>query len=122
MNTLQQEQTNKMYRLLEQLNITALEEISAILYEHASPFGEINTHVGKWVFVNPANKQWYSKDELATARAEGAERIGKQAVLDYIMALGWQDTDSEYVKEVIKDADRLAEELQALTTKEHHAS
>lgn len=39
-------------------------------------------------------------------------RANKQAVLDYILSLGWQDTDSEYVKEVLADADRISNEIE----------
>ena len=39
------------------------------------------------------------------------EKVEKRAVLDYIMSLGWQDTENEYVKEVLADADKLADEL-----------
>lgn len=42
--------------------------------------------------------------------------IQKQAVLDYILSLGWQDTENEYVVEVIADADKLADEIGLLKT------
>ena len=42
--------------------------------------------------------------------------IQKQAVLDYILSLGWQDTSNGYVLEVIKDADILADEIEKLKT------
>ena len=36
----------------------------------------------------------------------------KRSVLEYILSLGWQDTDNKYVKEVIEDADRIAKLLE----------
>lgn len=50
-----------------------------------------------------------NKDEIAL--------IQKQAVLDYILSLGWQDTENEYVVEVLADADKLANEIGILKTK-----
>ena len=35
----------------------------------------------------------------------------KRGVLEYILSLGWQDTDNKYVKEVIEDADRISKLL-----------
>ena len=37
-----------------------------------------------------------------------------KAVRDYILSLGWQETDNEYVAEVLSDCDRIAEELDKL--------
>ena len=37
-----------------------------------------------------------------------------QAVRDYILSLGWQETDNEYVAEVLSDCDRIAKELEKL--------
>jgi hypothetical protein len=45
--------------------------------------------------------------ELTSLRS----KVEKEAVLKYILSLGWQDTDNEYVKEVLKDADDIAKEL-----------
>ena len=48
----------------------------------------------------------------AEVRIEHLIEIEKlKAQRDYILSLGWQDTDNKYVKEVIKDADRIAAEL-----------
>lgn len=47
-----------------------------------------------------------NKEELDKAREEGK--------LEYILSLGWQDTDNEYVKEVLEDAERIAEKLSKL--------
>ena len=44
--------------------------------------------------------------EIDKAREEGK--------LEYILSLGWQDTDNEYVKEVLEDAERIAEKLSKL--------
>lgn len=41
----------------------------------------------------------------------------KEAVLKYILSLGWQDTDNEYVKEVLEDAEKITSELSKLTIK-----
>ena len=46
------------------------------------------------------------EQELDKAREEGK--------LEYILSLGWQDTNNEYVKEVLEDADRIANELSKL--------
>ena len=48
----------------------------------------------------------YIDQELDKAREEGK--------LEYILSLGWQDTNNEYVKEVLEDADRIANELSKL--------
>ena len=48
----------------------------------------------------------YFEQELDKAREEGK--------LEYILSLGWQDTNNEYVKEVLEDADRIANELSKL--------
>lgn len=44
-------------------------------------------------------------------KREQVERDKKQAVLDYILSLGWQDTNNEYVKEVLEDAEKLATDI-----------
>ena len=48
----------------------------------------------------------FISQELDKAREEGK--------LEYILSLGWQDTNNEYVKEVLEDADRIANELSKL--------
>jgi hypothetical protein len=58
------EASGEMNKLFQDMDLTILSEISLILYKQASPFGTINTPVGQWVFINPMNKQWYSKKEL----------------------------------------------------------
>lgn len=67
----EEEKTNRMYELFEKFDMRTLSEISEILYEQASPHGEINTPAGRWVFINPINKQWFSKEELALAKEQG---------------------------------------------------
>ena len=48
---------------------------------------------------------------------EALDVVKCQAVLDYILSLGWQDTDNKYVKEVIADADSCAADIEKLTGK-----
>jgi hypothetical protein len=50
--------------------------------------------------------EYFISQELDKAREEGK--------LEYILSLGWQDTNNEYVKEVLEDADRIANELSKL--------
>lgn len=50
-------------------------------------------------------------EEAIIRREAEVEIVKKRAVLDYILSLGWQDTNNEYVKEVIEDADRIAKEI-----------
>lgn len=79
-NGWEQKKTEKIYKLSEKLDLTTLSEISELLYEQASPFGEINTPAGKWVFVNPTNKQWFSKEELHQAILSAEERAIKKTI------------------------------------------
>lgn len=46
--------------------------------------------------------------------AEAVAKEKRKAVLNYILSLGWQDTDNDYVKEVLADAERIAEEIDQL--------
>lgn len=39
------------------------------------------------------------------------EEVRQKAVLDYILSLGWQDTEDKHTKEVLEDADKIAEKL-----------
>jgi len=48
--------------------------------------------------------EYFISQELDKAREEGK--------LEYILSLGWQDTNNEYVKEVLEDADRIAKLLE----------
>ena len=42
------------------------------------------------------------------------DKAREEGKLEYILSLGWQDTNNEYVKEVLEDADRIANELSKL--------
>ena len=61
------------------------------------------------------NLRYYLVDEVwnyvEQSLNEAITRFTEQAVLDYILSLGWQDTENEYVKEVLKDAERIANKL-----------
>ena len=58
-------------------------------------------------YYKDANKVWkWVEGKIDKAREEGK--------LEYILSLGWQDTDNEYVKEVLEDAERIAEKLSKL--------
>ena len=51
------------------------------------------------------------KEFVGQSINEAITKATEKAVLDYILSLGWQDTENEYVKEVLKDADRIASKL-----------
>ena len=53
-------------------------------------------------------------DELAKHMIEELDKAREEGKLEYILSLGWQDTNNEYVKEVLEDADRIANELSKL--------
>ena len=60
-------------------------------------------------------------DESSTIRVDMVNMVDKEiekareeGKLEYILSLGWQDTDNEYVKEVLEDAERIAEKLSKL--------
>ena len=61
-------------------------------------------------------KQWYMNlvTDLANFVQREIEKAREEGKLEYILSLGWQDTDNEYVKEVLEDAERIAEKLSKL--------
>ncbi len=61
-------------------------------------------------------KQWYMNlvTDLAIFVQQEIEKAREEGKLEYILSLGWQDTNNEYVKEVLEDADRIANELSKL--------
>ena len=61
-------------------------------------------------------KQWYMNlvTDLANFVQREIEKAREEGKLEYILSLGWQDTNNEYVKEVLEDADRIANELSKL--------
>jgi len=53
-------------------------------------------------------------ENITEAKQATEELIANEVLkgkIDYILSLGWQDTNNRYVKEVIKDADDFAEQL-----------
>ena len=62
-------------------------------------------------------KQWYMNlvTDLANFVQREIEKAREEGKLEYILSLGWQDTDNEYVKEVLEDAERIAEKLSKLS-------
>lgn len=59
-------------------------------------------------------KKTTMREILTTIATKSAER----AVLDYILSLMWQDTENEYVKEVLNDAEEIAKSLYQKDTNE----
>ena len=57
------------------------------------------------------DKEFHDLIDLISQELDKAREEGK---LEYILSLGWQDTNNEYVKEVLEDADRIANELSKL--------
>ena len=51
------------------------------------------------------------KNIVINKQIEEIEKEKKEAVLKYILSLGWQNTENKYVKEVISDADKIAKEI-----------
>lgn len=73
----------KLYKKIEEVNLVALNEMADSLYEHASPYGEINmNNGGKWVFVNPINKQWYTKEELTNLITQTQQETLEEVLRD----------------------------------------
>ena len=56
----------------------------------------------------------YRREELEYFIYQELEKAREEGKLEYILSLGWQDTNNEYVKEVLEDADRIANELSKL--------
>lgn len=110
--TSKKELKNKMYKLFEKFDLVPLNEISEILYEQASPYGEINTIFGRWVFINPINKQWFSREELNQAYESGKqeERANLRSLVEELTYgigdpnEGFRDVlESEELLEALKD-------------------
>lgn len=59
--------------------------------------------------VKRANKE--TREIILQHLTTIATKSADQAVLNYILSLGWQDTENEYVKEVLSDAEKLAQAL-----------
>ena len=64
-------------------------------------------------FTEPDEGEKYLKD-LEDDIVELVKKHELQAVRDYILSLGWQETDNKYVAEVLSDCDELAKELENL--------
>lgn len=71
---------------------------------------------GKTVFAGTMEHIQINDLSTPSVRGEEIENIKRRAVLDYILSLGWQDTENEYVKEVLEDAERIAVKLSPQTT------
>jgi len=56
----------------------------------------------------------FNRKDLEDFISSEIEKAREEGKLEYILSLGWQDTNNEYVKEVLEDADRIANELSKL--------
>jgi len=56
----------------------------------------------------------FNREELECFVQQELDKAREEGKLEYILSLGWQDTDNEYVKEVLEDAERIAEKLSKL--------
>ena len=56
----------------------------------------------------------FRREELEHFIEQEIDKAREEGKLEYILSLGWQDTDNEYVKEVLEDAERIAEKLSKL--------
>lgn len=72
-----------------------------------TPDGEAKTVVVEKIDAKKQTVKDWLKDQLI----KYGQAVKDKAVLDYILSLGWQDTDNEYVKEVLADAESIAQSL-----------
>jgi hypothetical protein len=54
----------------------------------------------------------FNRKDLEDFISSEIEKAREEGKLEYILSLGWQDTNNEYVKEVLEDADRIAKLLE----------
>jgi len=54
----------------------------------------------------------FNRKDLEDFISSEIEKAREEGKLEYILSLGWQDTNNKYVKEVIEDADRIAKLLE----------
>lgn len=76
------------------------------LYVHKGEDGDDPEEEWAWNIRGsfPIEVKLFFEEALKTIASKSAEK----AVLEYILSLGWQDTENEYVKEVLEDADKIA--------------